>query len=85
MLVLNGSLFRNVTLVSHWASRSALFADIFSNLVRLLTALSQARRGLTHPVTVMFYTLTTTLVAATDVGSLAIGRFPSFFEVLKQE
>ena len=26
-----------------------------------------------------------TLVAATDVGSLAIGRFPSFFEVLKQE
>ena len=30
--------------------------DIFSNLVRLLTALSQARRGLTHPVTVMFYT-----------------------------
>ena len=56
VLVLNGSLFRNVTLVSHWASRSALFADIFSNLVRLLTALSQARRGLTHPVTVMFYT-----------------------------
>ena len=29
--------------------------------------------------------LTTTLVAATDVGSLAIGRFPSFFEVLKPE
>ena len=28
MLVLNDSLFRNVTLVSHWASRSALFADI---------------------------------------------------------
>ena len=46
----------DVTLVSHWASRSALFADIFSNLVRVLTALSQARRGPTHPVTVMFYT-----------------------------
>ena len=55
---LNGSLFRNVTLVSdsHWASRSALFANIFSNLVRVLTALSQARRGPTHPFTVMFYT-----------------------------
>ena len=57
-LVLNGSSVL-VTLCltdSHSASRSALFADIFSNLVRVLTALSQARRGLTHPVTVMFYT-----------------------------
>ena len=26
VLVLNDSLFRNVTLVSHWASRSALFS-----------------------------------------------------------
>ena len=46
VLVLNCSMFRNLTLVSYWASRSALFADIFS----------QARRGLTHLVTVMFYT-----------------------------
>ena len=37
VLVLNGSLFRNLTLVSS-------------------PALSQARRGPTHPVTVMFYT-----------------------------
>ena len=29
---------------------------VFSNLVRVLTALSPARRGPTHPVTVMFYT-----------------------------
>ena len=34
--------------MSHWASRSALLV--------VLTALSQARRGPTHPVTVMFYT-----------------------------
>ena len=37
VLVLNGSLLRNLTLVSS-------------------PALSQARRGPTHPVTVMFYT-----------------------------
>ena len=37
---------RNLTLVSYWASLSALFSP----------ALSQARRGPTHPVTVMFYT-----------------------------
>ena len=43
VLVLNGSLFRNLTLVSYWASLS-------------VSALSQARRGPTHPVTVMFYT-----------------------------
>ena len=43
VLVLNGSLFRNLTLVSYWA-------HCFS------PALSQARRGPTHPVTVMFYT-----------------------------
>ena len=43
VLVLNGSLFRNLTtLVSYWASRSAFFSP----------ALSQARRGPTHPVTV---------------------------------
>ena len=40
VLVLNGSLLRNLTLVD-----SCLFS-----------ALSQARRGPTHPVTVMFYT-----------------------------
>ena len=37
-------------------SAFALFADISPTFVRVLTALSQARRGLTHPVTVMFYT-----------------------------
>ena len=31
VLVLNGSLFRNLTLVSYWASWSALFTDIFSS------------------------------------------------------
>ena len=47
VLVLNGSLFRNLTLVCYWASRSVYESS---------PALSQARRGPTHPVTVMFYT-----------------------------
>ena len=45
--------------VSLGESICIVLADIFSNLVRAhqsATALSQARRGPTHPVTVMFYT-----------------------------
>ena len=38
------------------SAKTRLFADISPTFVRVLTALSQARRGLTHPVTVMFYT-----------------------------
>ena len=56
VLVLNGSLLRSVTLVSHWASRSALLLTFSPTFVRVLTAHSQARRGPTYPVTVMFYT-----------------------------
>ena len=48
VLVLNGSLFRNLTLVSY--CRASPDLHCFSS------ALSQARRGPTHPVTVMFYT-----------------------------
>ena len=44
VLVLNGSLFRNLTRLTLVSYRSAS------------PALSQARRGPTHPVTVMFYT-----------------------------
>ena len=53
------SVLQRNSCVSQTLTRRAdlhLFADIFSNLVRVLTALSQALRGLTHPVTVMFYT-----------------------------
>ena len=42
VLVLNGSLLRNLTLVD--------------SIIVSSPALSQARRGPTHPVTVMFYT-----------------------------
>ena len=48
VLVLNGSLFRNLTLVCYWASRSVLF---FSSA---LSGSSWAGAP-THPVTVMFY------------------------------
>ena len=47
---------------------------VFSNLVRVLTALSQARRGPTHPVTVMFYTPAGPAVQLLETMAIALDR-----------
>ena len=63
VLALNSSLFRNLILRYSYVSLGELiciglltFSPTSCMLTRVLTALSQARRGPTHPVTVMFYT-----------------------------